>query len=380
MLYTIIVVVTVGLTLYEVYFTKDASAELLQDMRAQRVLFARLLFVLVLCSIFEQAIMWLDRFGPDRFDVGQLFFESLTGQIWVAIFVLSLVGLFIQRLSSTYLVIWSLLIVAAESMNGHIAMLDSYAIVIDFIHLLCAAIWAGGIASFILNWKKSKEQLLQQMQSFMQVIWITVIVMSISGLLLAILILPDYLYLLYSSWGQWLLVKVVLVALALWGGHKVRQHVKKQELPLPRALRLEAIALLTVLAIAGVLTILSPEPKPNSLDYHKMGDELHYTVELTPNRPGSNTLSLKLWTLEEDGAIASVVVELTDIEKGERTSRNLELTKVELEEPYDFMGFVESRYKYAEELRLPYPSKWQKKVDITFTSGEVRTFTFSFNN
>jgi len=380
MLYTIMLIVTVGLTLFEAYFNKGVTEELKARQKAHRTFSVKLLFVLVICSIFEQTMMWLDQFGADRFNFSQLFFGTLTGQVWLVIFAIVLIGLFIQKSSTVFLSIWALMLLLAESVDGHISALDSYAILFDFVHLLCAAIWAGGIATFILNWKKFKPELLALMQSFMKVIWLTVIIMSLSGIALTILIVPDYLYLLYSAWGQWLILKIVLVAIALCCGYVVRKYVKKNELPLAKALVTEAMSLVVVLALAGVITGLNPEPSMNSIDYHKMGEELHYTIELSPNRPGPNELTLTLWTLEEEGVIESVKVELWDLEKGERTKRTLLLSEVEQDEPYDFMGFIESKYTYENELRLPYPSTWQKDVTITFTSGKVRMFSYKFDN
>ena len=380
MLYTIILIATAGLTLFEVYFNKGASSELIQRQKSHRLFAVRTLFVLVLCSIFEQAIVWLDQFGTDGVQFTSLFFETLTGRVWVASFILVFVGLFVQKASLIYLTVWALLLLFLESIDGHISSLDSYTVLFDFIHLLCAAIWVGGILTFVLNWRLHKPDLLVLMQSYMKVMWLTILAMSISGTLLTIFILPDWLYLLYTPWGQWLIIKIIVVMIALWCGYRVHSYVKKHELPPAKALKIEAIALIATLAIAGAITVLSPQPTDNTLNEHSMGKALHYTVELSPNRPGPNELTVTLWTLEEEGDIASVDVSLIDLEKGERTKETLRLTAVELEKPYDFDGFVEKRFKYNDELRLPYPSEWQQAITITFVSGQVRTITFDFEN
>lgn len=381
MIYTIVLVVTVGLILFETYFVKDVSQNFLVKQQAYRKFAVKLLFFMVLISIFEQIIMWLDLFGAERFNFTQMFLETTTGQVWIALLVLSIIGLLIQKLPMIYLAVWAVALLLVESFDGHIAALDGYALVFDFVHLLCVALWVGGIITFILQWKRYKEELLPLLQSFMKVIWLSIIVMSLSGIALALMILPDYLYLLYSSWGQWLLVKVALVIIAVYCGYQIRGYVKKHNLPIVKALRIEGVTLLLVLAITGVITTISPEPSPNSLNKHVMGEELHYTVEISPNRPGPNDYAITLWTLENEGEVASVEVELKDLEKGERSKRiMLTLTKADLSDPYDFMGFVESRYEYDEQLRLPYPSKWQQHVTITFENGIVRTFTMDFEN
>lgn len=380
MLYNLVLIVTIGLTLVETYFSKGASTQFIHRQNKYRVFAVRLLFILVICSIFEQAMMWIKQFGMHKVNFSTLFFETSTGQIWIAIFSLVFIGLFIQRLSTTTIVIWGLLLLVAESLDGHISALASYMIIFDFVHLLCTAIWVGGIVTFILHWKHNKEELLPIMQSFMRVIWFTIIIMSASGIILTISILPDPLYLIYSGWGIALIIKVLLVIAALYCGYLVRNHIKEKQLPALKALLVEAIILVIVLLLAGLITAISPEPKDNTLNSHKMGDELHYTVELSPNRPGPNTLTLTLWTLEHEGEIDQVQVKLIDEQKGERTARDFELTEVDLVNPYNFNGFIESRYTLNESLRLPYPSDWQQEVTITFKNGLERSFITKFKN
>lgn len=380
MLYNVVLIVTIGLTLVEAYFSRGVTAEFIHRQKKHRVFAVRLLFVLVICSVFEQSIMWIEQFGTHKLNMFSMFFETSSGQIWVALFALAFIGLFIQRLPATFIVIWSLLLLAVESLDGHISALSSYMIVFDFIHLLCAAIWAGGIATFILHWRQGRQELLPMMQSFMKVIWLTIIFMSVSGVVLTIVILPDPLYLIYSGWGIWLLIKILLVIIAFYCGYRVRNSLKHKQLPVFKALQIEAITLAVVLLIAGLITAISPEPSDNTLNSHKMGEELHYTVELSPNRPGPNTLSIRLWTLEQEGEIDTVTVKLVDEQKGDRTKKSYVLSKVDVVDPYNFNGFIETRYALHESLRLPYPSDWQQEVTITFKNGMERTFTTHFKN
>ena len=370
-----------GIVLFESYIAGGISQPFRSHILHKRIFFARMLFVLTLVSIFEQIIQWLDQFGKN-IDWAAMFLDTLTGQVWTAILLLSFIGLFIQRGSLIVLLVWSFLLLLAESMNGHIASLEafSFGMLSDFVHLVCGALWAGGIAIIALSYKSFSGELLQLMERFMKIVWLTVIVLALSGLLLTILILPSWHYLFYTSWGQLLLIKAVLVIAAIYCGYKVREKIRIKTLPRLKTIWTEAGMLIAVIVLAGSISLISPEPNTTPLNYHKMGEELHYTAKLNPNAAGPNRLSLTLWTLEEDGPVTNVEIKLFAVDKPDRSYHSLVLQQVEKEDDaYEFPGFIESEYEYGE-LKLPYPTKWDMEGIITFASGATKAFHFQFEN
>jgi len=140
------------------------------------------------------------------------------------------------------------------------------------------------------------------------------------------------------------------------------------------------MTLLVVIALAALMSTISPLPSAeNALNRHQMGDELHYTVKLSPNAPGPNTFSLSLWTLKEEGEVANVQLSLYADDKPKTSARAYILQSIPIEDNIEFPGFIEQQFS-LKELKLPYPTLWHATVDIVFASGQERQFSFSFEN
>src|SRR5690606_26361834 len=265
----------------------------------------RSLLLAVILAIFAQVVQWAQSFGGVE-QIATLLIEGSTGRTWLALLLLSAIGLFVQKLQAARLIIIVLLLLA-ESMNGH-ASSDSLIILFDFIHLATISIWVGGVIYFLVNWKDGTKQVRTFLERFTNLLWLTIAIASVSGIALTALILPSISYLLYTSWGQLLLVKIVAILIAIWLGYTANTYIRKHQADRKsRLLKIEYMTLLVVIALAALLSTISPLPSAeNALNRHQMGDELHYTVKLSPNAPGPNTFSLSLWTLKEEGEVANV--------------------------------------------------------------------------
>lgn len=343
---------------------------------------SKILFIAVLFTLCIQSMQWIEIFGVDSIQWKELLLNTSTGKSLIYLFVLTLVGLFLKRFDSLISIIWAWVILFGEAMNGHIAALENgqSGIIFDYIHLACAAIWIGGVIILWVLWRHERSIVAEFMIKFSKILWVTIALVAISGILLTILILPSWMYLLYTSWGKWLLIKIVVISLAIGLGYLARIKIVKHQNNPQRAMLTEAILLVAIIMIAALISQISPMPNMNnSLNVHKMGEELHYTVKLTPNAPGPNKLSVTLWTLEEEGKVATVDVLVVAEDKPARSERDFELVQADLEDEFAFDNFNESRF-VMKDLQLPYPSDWQAKVKITFEDGHERSFDFMFSN
>ena len=340
-----------------------------------------LVFVVIL-ALCVQSMQWINIFGVESIQWKELLLNTSTGKGLTYLLVLSVIGLLLRKIDSFLSIIWAWLILFGEAINGHIAALDSnqIGILFDYIHLSCSAIWVGGVIKLWIIWRHDKAIVAEFMVKFSKILWVTISLVAISGVILTILILPSGLYLLYTTWGRWLLVKIVVISLAIALGYAARIKIVKQQKNPRRVMWMEAILLIGIITIASLISQISPMPKmDNSLNVHEMGEELHYTVKLAPNAPGPNQLSVTLWTLEEEGKVATVDIDLYAKDKPARSERSVELVQAELEDEFGFDNFNESRF-VMKDLHLPYPSKWQAKVIITFEDGNERSFDFQFSN
>ncbi|MCR8657919.1 copper resistance D family protein [Paenibacillus endoradicis] len=343
---------------------------------------SKFLFIAVLFALCVQSMQWIEIFGIDSIQWKEVLLNTSTGKSLTYLFVLALVGLFLKRFDSMFGIIWAWVILFGEAMNGHIAALESSQVgtLFDYIHLFCAAIWIGGVIILWIIWRNEKSIAAKFMIRFSKILWVTLALVAISGVLLTILILPSWMYLLYTSWGKWLLIKIVVISLAIGLGYLARIKIVKHHNNPKRAMLTEAILLVAIIMIASLISQISPMPNMNNpLNVHRMGDELHYTVKLTPNAPGPNQLSVTLWTLEEEGEVATVDVSVVAEDKPSRSERDFELVQADLEDEFAFDNFNESRF-VMKDLQLPYPSNWQAKVMITFLDGHKRSFDFTFSN
>lgn len=340
---------------------------------------AKVLLLAVIVALFVQLVSWTQQFKPEASQLVTLLMEGTTGKVWLALIICSALLMLLVTRSAIARLLLVLAMLFAESMNGH-ASGDSIRVLFDFIHLATVSIWIGGAICLWLNWREGKEQAIHFIQRFSKLLWLSIAVVSISGVILTLLIMPSISYLLYTSWGQMLLLKLAAVLLALWLGYKAKTTLQKHNGAKLKPLAAELIVLAFVIAFAALVSSLSPVPSAaNALNHHEMGEELHYTVKLTPNAPGPNRLSLSLWTLEEEGKVEQVQLSIYAADKPKTSERQFILEPAELEDYFEFPGFIETRYKF-EKLNLPYPADWEATFTITFENGTERQISFQFEN
>jgi len=163
----------------------------------------------------------------------------------------------------------SVVLASGISLSGHQATLpnSSWASELaDWLHLVSAGIWVGGLAALaFVVWSSAPALRARAFLGFARLAVVLVGVMVLAGVYLAVVRLPDLSALWESHYGRLLLLKLAIVSLALsWGAlhhFVIRPRLQAGEQPRVRpSLIGETVVALTVLLAAAVLTNATPPP------------------------------------------------------------------------------------------------------------------------
>ncbi|RJE91197.1 copper resistance protein CopC [Paenibacillus sp. 1011MAR3C5] len=306
----------------------------------------------------------------------RVFTETASGQLWLALIVLSLLGTAAVKLPDVGKAAWALLLLATESFGGHAAASEqaTLSILSDFVHLACAALWAGGVILLLLFWRVDRKEAGRFAERFSSVAWLAIVILTLSGVVMTWTLIPSWLYLLYTDWGLWLLAKTSLVIGVAAVGAVLRYRAKRRELPRGVWLKLDGLLMALIIGIAAIFTAISPMPDGKPLNHHQMGENLHYTLKVSPNAPGPNDASLTVWLPEDAGEPQTVALSLRYENK---PAIEVTLERSETEGGIAFPGFNEYRFR-AEGVVLPRPGNWTAVITITQASGETLEREFPF--
>ena len=136
----------------------------------------------------------------------------------------------------------------------------------DWLHLVAASVWVGGVASLaFLVWPLAPSLRRTAFVGFARIAVVLVAVMVLAGGYLALVRLPELSDLWETLYGQLLLMKVAVVGIALvWGAvhhFVVRPRLEAGEDPdVHPSLVGEAIVAFSVLLAAAILTNVAPPP------------------------------------------------------------------------------------------------------------------------
>ena len=271
----------------------------------------------------------------------------------------------------------ALLMLAAKATSGHAAAAAPVwaTVAFDAVHLLMAALWAGGLL-ILLVLRHGDRRRMAFLVAFARLAWISIAVLAASGFLMTWLMLPGFRYVLYSGWGTALLVKLAAVLLVLPVAGAIRWQMKRRGIPSGRLVAVDFGLAVAVIAIAAVLSGLNPVPANKPLHWHVMGEDIHMTAQISPNAPGSNRFMVKVWLPEDEGGPERVQLQLIPRFDGDEPAPiDVPLAPTEdLGERDFFPGF--NRYDYAGEgIYLAFPGEWRVRVLVTAPDGQSYSFT-----
>jgi copper transport protein len=233
------------------------------------------LYVLVATAQFALRSWWdvgavLPLMGVSAFGRGMLRLELMLALFGFAALValwLDVVGRE-KRSVAALLALWGALLaggatLVAPGAAGHAAQTAPRAlsIVLDWLHLAAGSLWLGGLVGLLVLWRRLPEALVLSLRRFSNSAVLSVLVLIGSGTAAAVVHLPTFSSLWQTSYGQAILVKVVLLAVALLLA-SVNLVRTRRGVPALRAfVGGEALLIAGIVLAAAVLSSLPPPAK-----------------------------------------------------------------------------------------------------------------------
>lgn len=216
------------------------------------------------------------------------------------------------------------------SLGSHAAAtVDPLAVPFDWVHLMGAAAWAGGLMRLVgLAWlsRGQKVDWVGVVGRFSNLAMVSVALIGLTGLYRAWQELGEPSALVETAWGRLLLGKTTAVGLALLlgGFHLLRWRLGTGEPGglVRRSILAEAVLLVAALAISGPLTFNPParsELLNRPVELTGQAGEWAFDLEIRPGRVGDNDIILRVRPPKPEARVQAVFVRfrMTDHEMGE---------------------------------------------------------------
>jgi copper transport protein len=286
------------------------------------------------------------------------------GIAWFSMLFISLLAYWVAKQSKWIGGIWIMLLLVTQAFSGHAFATDPPVItlLLDWLHLLAASIWVGGLLFIMLYLKNHRPLIIRFLPLFSKGALFSLIVLISSGTLYALILIPKIQYILYTGWGLFLLTKLVLVAAVIITGSRIRHYLKQEnELSLTIWLKRDFTLMLGILIIVGIFTYLSPAPSNSPLDWRfHSGNDLR-NITITPNVAGDNQFTVYLTQPIEKPEFKSVSIELVSISHTEIAPIEIPL-KILNQSVSKSDVKVEQFTFSAEGTYLAFPGKWRVKL------------------
>jgi copper transport protein len=373
MLYMTVFLLLVGMIVWDVQLQRGRSVEDGRRPRAWILLLQRLhlLILIVVVVEFVRSAVGLESWQP----VKDILLHTTSGISWTIILVLSFIGLAVLRRSRITDVIWVLIVIASMTQIGHAASTQYrlFASVLSGIHMLAAAVWAGGLLYLLILLKGYSHTVGQSIRKFSNASLIAISLIIISGMVSSIQYLNDLSYVFQTRWGHLLLLKIAVVILVIMVGTIIRsRYIRKGQFQIGTWIKLDIILLIIIASLAALLSSVEPNPPNEPLHWHEMGEDIHMTAKITPRIPGDNQFELSVWLPEHSGEPTSVSMSLTL--ESEDTPKNIELTELDRDaSEYGFGGFNEYMYE-ADSDELDRAGIWLIRIVVTNQDNQSWTY------
>lgn len=295
-----------------------------------------------------------------------LFGSTNIGISWLLLLVLSFLGFVLVGKWKWLDLLWAVSLLAVKSFSGHAASFSPVweTIGLDFIHLVGAACWVGGLVLLYAKWRQKSQDVGSFMRTFSNMALISVIVLTLSGSLSVLLFLPNLHYLLYSAWGILLLVKIGLVALVILIGFVIRLLMRKKKTDQSVLwVKIDLTFMVFIVLLVGIITYMAPIPVNEPLQWHQMGEKVHVSADITPKIQGTNTFLAKVWLPEKAGKPKQVLMTLHYKDDQDIAPISVPLSGFEDNTQEESYGFVKFSYK-AQGAYLPFRGNWELEMRV----------------
>lgn len=359
-------------------FVRPQGDEAQKSLSAWTLNLQRAHIVALLLLIFTHIEDLLGGGGVD--EIWQLLSSTNIGISWVLLLVLSFLGFVLLGRFAWVDVSWSLALLAVKSFSGHAASFSPQwaTIGLDFIHLVAAACWVGGLILLYAKWRHNKMDLGSYMQKFSKFALISILVLTVSGSMSVLLFLPNLRYLLYTTWGILLLVKIGVVVLVALIGFVIRLFLRKKKVNQSIVwVKLDLSLMVVIVVLVGLLTYMAPIPANEPLQWHQMGEKVHVSVDITPKVPGNNSFVAKVWLPEKTGQPKQVLLILHNKDDEEIAPISIPLTLYKDNKEEESYGFAKFSYK-SEGPYLPFRGNWELEMRVMDTDDNETVYTKDF--
>ncbi len=208
-----------------------------------------------------------------------------------------------------WLIATALLISFSISSHAGAVQGSLFAVLGDFLHLIAASAWVGGLVLLPLLWVKMHDQDLREqfaiaVQNFSLLAGGAVFVILLTGLFNSFVELPNLQSLWETVYGWVLLTKIALVLMVLFVAFLNNRRVRNSE-NLPSQIAFEA-GIAAVLLVAVALLVQTPTPRSLAIPDEPIGaslpfnqitpiDDLNVHVQVDPNQAGKNRFWVHLY-------------------------------------------------------------------------------------
>lgn len=319
--------------------------------------------IFLLISIGVQSTALLK--GANLSQIKTFVIHSATGWSWLTCIFLACVG-FPFLLKNKWLdLIWVGLLLVATTLNGHAIASDVpvYTIILDFMHLVTASLWAAGLVYLFMIWRKEREQALAFLPIFSRIAFVSLILLILSGVLYTLKLLPDITALFKTTWGLLLLAKIFMVMLVGGVGILIREHLRKNDSPgLTKFLMSDISFMLIIVLIVGTITHLNPVPQNEPLVWKENKQDIEFLVKTSTLSPGKGSLWVTASLPQDGSSIQSIDIALSPKNKGELAPIDVPL-KVNKDESQEKQQVQYKMYE-TNNLVIPYAGRWQIAVRL----------------
>ena len=249
----------------------------------------------------------------------------------------------------------------------------------DLIHAATAAVWLGGLLALILHVTRARRrngdpaEAAVALSRFSTLAGGVVVLLGVTGTVMAVVMVGSVTALLGSSYGQLLLVKLAVVAviggLAAWNRFGLVPRLAHEGIKgtawnrLALAIRLEAAGLVLVIGLTSVLTLQNPRvseaPAPEGTPVFVELGTGHLTGRFGPGTAGTNVMT---FDLTDAGGAPIVPISMPQVSVAEP---NLSLGPLAAK--------IESGGKpgsYRSEMALPEAGQWKITVAVRINELE----------
>jgi copper transport protein len=366
---------TAGLVLWSLY---RGASPLVREVRERWIALAGKYTLLSTLAYVVISLMDLGQGEPIQ-DWLRILTGTTIGKLYMAELLLALAAPLLAGLGSSGRLFWAAVFLFIEAWSGHAAAFapQAYTIGLDFVHLTAASLWGGGLVLLLAVWLRERPEAGRFALAFSRLALYSFLVLWVTGVLSTLALLPSLDYLLYTVWGKWLIAKAAVSILVAVAALLMRRRLGKGTLPQGVLLKTDVGFLAIIVFIVGVFTYQSPLPANEPLHYHEMGTDMHYTLRITPNTPGDNSFTVKVWLPEKSGTPKRVVLRMLPLKRDNVGYIEVPVKAYKDEEFDAYTGYAKFAYQ-ADGPYLPFAGEWKAQVRVTDAEDNemVRETTF----